>query len=189
VIAYVDESIREGDSGLYYVVAAAVVLRSDVTWARNEMRKLLHAGEPYLHWHQIADVGRRREILARLAEVQLGAFAVVYYPAARRRQEEARRRALLGLMSDLTVVEGVKEIVLESRRPRLDRNDRITVREGRQSRHLPNDLTYSHVLKSQEPLLWAADVIAGVIGAHLVRRPDSLYDELRPALLRVRNIP
>jgi hypothetical protein len=165
VIAFVDESVRTGSGGLLYVVAAAAVLRADRDRARDEFRKLLLPRQPYLHWNS-EKPARRVAVLDRLAGLDAMALACGYYPVGTRHQESARAACLTALVGDLKAA-GISELVIETRGEPLDRRDRRTLLHAREVGIAPRNLSYRHVGKLEEPLLWAADAIAGAVALHL----------------------
>jgi hypothetical protein len=106
------------------------------------------------------------------------------HPVTPKRQERARRLCLGALADDL-VTEGVDDMVIESRQRTQDKADRLLMYRLQQSGRALG-LSYSHVNKRAEPLLWAADAIAGAVSMHVAGFDSRYYTNLRTSLLRIR---
>ncbi len=185
VIAYVDESVREGPKGSYYLMTAGVVLRADVDTAATMLKKLLLPRQDRFHWRNERDPERRLAMLDVITELGLGAFVSWDYPVGNKRQEPARGRCLTSLVTDLGR-EGVEEVVIEARETRqLDRQDALTISAAREAGLVPESLTYRFGRPKEEPLLWVADAIAGAVGEQLVGRTSRYHDVLVGAKLLV----
>jgi hypothetical protein len=186
VIAFIDESVRAGSRRLLYVVAASAVLQADGDRARDELRKLLLPRQPYLHWNS-EKPARRLAILDRLTSLGAMVFACSYYPVGTRHQESARAACLTALVGDLKA-EGISELVIETRGEALDRRDRRTLLHAREVGIASGDLSYRHTGKREEPLLWAADAIAGAVALHLTGEDSRYFEQLQAGLLVVRRL-
>jgi hypothetical protein len=186
MIAFIDESVRAGSGGLLYVVAAGAVVQADLDPARDAFRKLLLPRQPYLHWNT-EKPARRLAVLDRLTGLDAMALACSSYPVGTRRQERARAACLTALVGDLKA-EGISELVIETRGESLDRRDRRTLLHARDVGIAPHNLSYRHVGKLEEPLLWAADAIAGAVALHLTGEDSRYYEQLQTGLLVVRRL-
>ena len=186
MIAFVDESVRSGSGKLLYVVAAGAVLQADGDRARDELRKLLLPRQPYLHWNSEKPV-RRLAVLDRLTGLGAMVFACSYYPVGTRHQESARATCLTALVGDLKAA-GISELVIETRSEVPDRRDRRTLLDARHAGIAADSLTYRHVGKLEEPLLWAADAIAGAVALHLTGEDSRYFEQLQTSLLVVRRL-
>jgi hypothetical protein len=186
MIAFSDESVREGQGGLLYVVAAGAVAQTDLDPARDELRKLLLSRQPYLHWNS-EKAARRLAIVDCLSDLVAMALACTYYPVEARRQEPARAACLTALVGDLKA-EGISKLVIEARGEVLDRRDRRTLLHAREVGIASHDLNYRHVGKLEEPLLWAADAIAGAVALHLTGEDSRYFEQLQTSLLIVRRL-
>jgi hypothetical protein len=184
MIAYLDESSRQGPNGLCYVVAAAVVAE-DEDRARDRLLKLRQPGQRFLHWHD-EQRDRRTTVIEGVSETGVLVLVTVCHPVGNRRQERARQRCLVALAADLAS-EGVSKLVIESRQPRRDRRDRSTLLGAQQS-GIARELVYRHTDKCSEPLLWAADAIAGAVSLHYAGRDSTYFTMLDTDLLRVRRL-
>jgi hypothetical protein len=49
-------------------------------------------------------------------------------------------------------------------------------------------MVYKHVGKLEEPLLWAADAVAGSISLHLAGEDSTYFAKLQASLLKVRQV-
>lgn len=133
--AFVDESSRPTEARYCYVVAAAVTI-DDPEPVREVMRKPRAPRMPILHWHD-EDVRRRQEIVGRLAELEVHAFAASCHPVAPKRQEGARAR-LLASLADHLGREGVDDMVIEARQEAGNRRDRSTLLGAKKAGVAPN---------------------------------------------------
>jgi hypothetical protein len=186
VIAFIDESVRTGSGGLLYVVAAGAVVQADLDPARDGFRKLLLPRQPYLHWNS-EKPARRVAVLDRLTGLEVMAFACSYYPVGTRRQEPARAACLTALVGDLKA-EGISDLVIETRSEALDRRDRQTLLDARHAGIAADSLIYRHVGKLEEPLLWAADAIAGAVALHRTGEDSRYFKQLQTSLLVIRRL-
>jgi hypothetical protein len=183
VIAFGDESVRVGAGGLLYVLGAAVVIR-DLDATRAELRALVPGRQERLHWRGEREA-RRLALLATLNDAGVAVFASWSYPVARHRQERARRACLITLAGDVAR-ECVDELVLEHRDEAGDRLDRQTLLDARHGGVA--DLRYRFARPAEEPLLWAADAIAGAMSVHLAGVTSVYFEALRPSVLVVRRV-
>lgn len=186
MIAFLDESIRAGQGGLRYVVAAGAVVQTDLDPARDAFRELLLPRQPYLHWNSEKPV-RRLAIVDRLTNFVAMALACSSYPIGAKRQEPARAACLTALVGDLKA-KGISELVIETRGEVPDRRDRRTLLHARDVGIAPPDLSYRHVGKLEEPLLWVADAIAGAVALHLTGEDSRYFEQLQTSLLVVRRL-
>lgn len=186
MIAFIDESVRTGQGGLLYVVAAATVIQGESDRARDELRKLLLPQQRFIHWHNERPP-RRLAMLERLAEVDVMALACSYFPTVAKRQELARKVSLTSLVGDLRG-EGIHELVIETRGEALDRQDRRTLLHARDAGLADGTMVYKHAGKLAEPLLWAADAVAGSIALHLAGEDSTYFAKLQASLLKVRQV-
>ncbi len=180
--AFVDESIRQSPPGDVYLVGAAVLIGSGEDDARSRLRSLLLPGQTRLHFRMEREE-RRMALLSVLSDLDLGVLAAWCQPVSRRRQGPARRACLTALAGDLDR-EGVAELVLERRDEAGNRLDRQTFLDARHGGIA--DLVYRFAAPEDEPLLWAADAVAGAVCAHVAGSTSRYYEALRPGVLVVR---
>lgn len=170
-LAYVDESIRTDDG--VYVLAAVALHAADADDVRDAVRALEPRPGRRFHWRdRLPDA--RRSAADVVADLPVLAVAVVGAPVNARRQERARRQCLEALLFELAAA-GVDEVWLESRNPASDRRDLDVITVYRSRGVLPPTLHVGHARPGEEPLLWAADIVAGAISA--AERRDSTYRE------------
>jgi hypothetical protein len=107
----------------------------------------------------------------RLGELDGFHIVTVGSPVPRRRQERARAVCLRGLVVELHGY-GVDHLVMESRAGTLNTRDVQTVAGARYD--LPKGASFriDHRRGPDEPLLWAADVVAGAVRAGQNGRSD-----------------
>jgi hypothetical protein len=156
MIAYVDESYEVGPAGVY-VVSAVLCERDDA----EVRRAMLALREPWrrqskLHFHD-ADAKRVPLYLDAVRGLDRQTVAVAARPCPK--PERARRKALERLLWELrTRVDG---LVIEHRTPELDRADRALL--AAVCRRDGHRLDYRFPLGRDEPILWAADIVASAV--------------------------
>lgn len=176
-LAYVDESIRTDDG--VYVLAAVLVESSDA----EAVRDAVHALEPRpgrrFHWRD-KEAFERRDAAAVIARLPVLLDVVVGSPVNARRQERARRQCLETLLFELASA-GVEEVWLETRNQVSDRRDLDVIGGFRSQGALPAAVRVGHAHPGEEPLLWAADIVAGAISAAEGR--ETTYRRLMSGIL------
>jgi hypothetical protein len=180
VLALVDESIRAvGDGGgSLYIVAAAIVLPEEVASCRARISAAFQRPRPF-HW-RAEERGDRGRMIEAVVEIGLGAVVCDCRAGRLGAQERARARCLHALLWDLR--DGVSEVLIDTRGPHADRRDRRTLRQAQRTGAVPRHLRYDFRSPREEPLLWAADAIAGAVGDRLAKGDASYYELLRPVL-------
>ncbi|GGP80791.1 hypothetical protein GCM10010185_63370 [Saccharothrix coeruleofusca] len=154
--AFVDESIRNGT----YLLAAAIVDPKDLALLRGALRTLLLPGQAELHFKKETPA-RRRLIMARLCAE--GARVRIYRRTCGKHSEVARQECLAALTRDL-LDSGAVRLVLDTREDR-DINDVHTIRTALGKLPKESQMTYEHMVSTQERLLWIADAVAWSYGA------------------------
>lgn len=151
-----------------YVLAAACFEPSVLSEAR-EVLLALRGKHRKLHWYDM-EAAEQQRVIKSLVDLDGLHVVVIGSPVPLRRQERARAKCLTQLATELHGL-GVDTLLLEGRDPDLDGRDARTVAAARQS-VLPKGATLrvGHCLGPAEPLLWAADVLAGACRASLVGR-------------------
>ncbi|HEV8557215.1 MAG TPA: DUF3800 domain-containing protein [Actinophytocola sp.] len=180
--AYADESFHEAPSGGFYVLAAAMFDPAAYETARDAMRDVLgRRRAKKLHWNEM-DAQQRHNAAKAVAGIDSFHVVTVGVPMPVKRQERARAKCLDRLVHELHSY-GVTHLMIESRTDQLDRRDVATVTRAR--RHLSKDALFQvdHQAGADEPLFWAADVVAGAVYAHRRGQPgyrrvldDCLYE-------------
>ncbi|MBB5789302.1 hypothetical protein [Jiangella mangrovi] len=176
-LAYVDESIRTDDG--VYVLAAVALDAADGESVRDAVRSLEPRPGRRFHWRDKEHFERVQaaELLAQLPVIPI---VVIGAPVDPRRQERARRHCLAALLFELATA-GVDEVCLETRNPVADRRDLDVIGGFRVRGMIPATVRIGHARPGEEPLLWAADVIARAISAAEGR--ESAYRKLISAAL------
>lgn len=182
-LAFADESFHEAPHGGFYVLAAAVFEPEALEDARAGMLALRGGRRvAKLHWNQM---GERDQVRAARAVAAQGGLHLVAIgaPVPRTRQERARARCLSTLMVELHGY-GVTDLVIEARTKELDRRDVANVTGARYQLPKGSRFYVDHFAGKAEPLLWAADIVAGAVRAH--REGNSAYrDELADHLYEI----
>jgi hypothetical protein len=148
------------DPGVY-ILCASVITADMVSDARSVLRGLKPAAARKLHWREPATGAQRRKIVDQIGELGLSHIVVVRLSATDTARRQ-RAKALEMLCVELESV-GVQEFTLESRGPADDQRDLKTLAGLRSRRLVSPDLRMWHAPGPQEPLLWIADVCAGVV--------------------------
>lgn len=176
---YVDESLRQTGQGLY--VLAGVAVRDDcVSTARRVVRACAKKLEHRFHWRWENEASRIR-MLESLAELELAVIAIACAPVARGRAPRARSLCLKELLWALDQGK-IRRLVIETREPHNDQFDRRVVVGVQQSYRLGVGIAYAFERPLNEPLLWAADAIAGAVSG-VATGESSRYGELIRCLI------
>jgi hypothetical protein len=154
--AFVDES-RRNDR---YLLAVAIIHPKDLTRLRKLLRSLLLPGQKEVHFHN-EKTDRRKIVLSRL--VGCGPLVHVYQRTCTVGEERARQDCVVALVIDLVALETIR-LVLDSRQER-DLHDHQTIKAVLRKYPTRPPLSYEHMVSSQDPLLWIADVVAWCYGA------------------------
>ncbi len=176
--AYVDESLRQGPTGLY--VVATVVITGDRDHARNVARSVLLRRQPRYHWHAESEPQRHR-MLEAITGLDVRVLAYACRPVAPSKTERARALCIGRLLWDLVAEDdlgNVDELVLESRQEHNDRKDRKIIAAAQRAHRAPASLRYSHAQPSAEPLLWLPDAVAGAVSAHVAGETSRYLEAL-----------
>lgn len=143
----------ESKSGRY-ILAVAVVERSDVSRLRAEVRSLVLPGQSRIHFTKERDQ-RKRKILSCL--IDLGIQAHVF--ESFEKSETLARKSCLSALVSFAAQGRHSKIVLERDESIVQSDRRILYQESRLIS--PTEwLTYELEVPRKEPLLWLADVIA-----------------------------
>lgn len=172
--AYVDESMRapRPDLSGVYVLAAAVLESAEVPDCRASMRALSPKPGTRLHWRD-EPPQRRQTAVSVITDLCPLHVTVTGSPLDPHRQERARRLCLQQLLSELEHA-GVERVWFDSRRQHQDRLDIEAIDAFRARRILGRTLRADHIRSADEPLLWIADVVAGVLSTDDVKYLEPL---------------
>jgi hypothetical protein len=170
--AFADESFRESDAGGFYVVAAAVFEPGGHEVAREVMQELYGRGRRggKLHWNQM-EQAEQRAVVKTVAGLDALHVVAVGGPVPPRRQERARAMCLHRLVVELHGYD-VEHLLMEGRTERLNTQDVRTVQGARFTLAKGTRFVIEHMPGPQEPLLWAADVVAGAVRQHREGDPE-----------------
>lgn len=122
----------------------------------------------------------------RVADVEGFHVVAVSVPVPRRRQERARAVCLTVLVPELHGF-GVEQLFLETRTAELNRRDVATFQGARFALPRGSSFRVDHLPGSAEPLLWVADIVAGVVGAS--RRGGPIRLDLLGERVHVLEVP
>jgi hypothetical protein len=204
IVAFLDESkkpVRDQNtgkvaaSGDHYVVAAAIVLSGDTSEIRHHLLKLVENLGHSLHYSEISKV-RRPTALEGIVNISgwEGSLYETASPVSVRQPERRTRHRLLSTaLADLTRGKGATQVTLESRAtPRkgyqaLDQHDHMTWRSLLDRELVSSGTTISHTDKS-EPLLWIADLLAGVRTDFLCGVDRSLFSRVAHRVTSVTSV-
>ncbi|WP_177226550.1 hypothetical protein [Saccharopolyspora shandongensis] len=169
-VAYGDESFREHPEHGFYVLTGVVFEPSTLADA-CEALLALRGKHRKLHWYDMGPVEQLR-IVKKLADLDGMHVVVIGSPVPIQKQERARAKCLTSLVVELHGF-GVDTLLLEARSANLNRRDVRTVTAARQSL-LPTRARFhvDHCSGAVEPLLWAADAIAGICRAARLGRSE-----------------
>lgn len=172
-LAFADESFREDPAEGFYVLAATVLEYEVQQPARELMRRLLGSRRTSkLHWHEM-DWREQKDAVHQIADIEGIHVVTIGAPVPRRRQERARAVCLTALVGALYGF-GVQRLIIEARAAELNRRDVATVRGARFALPKGSPFRVDHVPGSAEPLLWVADIVAGVVRASRQGSPVQL---------------
>jgi hypothetical protein len=168
------------------VLAAAVfppVIHDQVRETMLELRSRLRSrrAADKLHWNHL-DPCQQEAAAKEVAGIEGFHVVAIGAPVPQRRQERARAVCLTRLVGELHGL-GVTDLVMEAREPELNHRDVQTVIGARYGLVGRAEFRVSHRFGVVDPLLWAADVVAGAVRAHRLGRPgprdlldDCLYE-------------
>ncbi len=148
------------DPGVY-ILCASVITADVLIETRSVLRGLKPAAARKLHWREPATGAQRKEIVEQIAALGLSHIVVVRLSATDTARRQ-RAKALEMLCVELETV-GVQRLTLESRGPADDQRDLKTLAGLRNRRLVSSAFRMWHAPGPQEPLLWIADVCAGVV--------------------------
>ncbi|MGL5823728.1 MAG: hypothetical protein ACRCYU_02645 [Nocardioides sp.] len=166
--AFLDESIREqqGAAGAY-VIAAVVMREPDLVDVREAVRGLGRRRRRF-HW-RVEEPKDQARAVRLVAGLPVTGVVVVVMSMVARKQERARRIGLERMLWELEGM-GVQMAVMERRTRQLDAADVRTVDQAR-SQHQLRRIQLDHGDPDTEPLLWAADAVAGATRASIDGNP------------------
>lgn len=167
-IAFVDEATATlGEEPDTYLLAAVICSTDDAAGLSDRMLALKPPGARKLHWREMSQRSKLRDAALRAVnEANLEHVVVVRLEASIERLERRRRLCIQRLVAELDLRE-VTQIVAESRGRADDKRD-IEHLVAMASQEMPgSEIRLTHEPGPANPALWAADVVAGAVAAHL----------------------
>lgn len=175
-VGYVDESYKLDAEGELVYVLGLVSVAGRPADARVALRGLLLKGQDSLRFSK-ENPDRRVELAAALPAAGLRATAIVC-----RREPGAERARGLCVRDLAWAAHGrLTDLVFETRELHENAHD-ASVLKGLSP--LGVRLAYSFLRKEEEPLLWAADIVAGAIRASIIDPGSKAAEALRAVDLR-----
>lgn len=184
--AYVDESESNQrlDPGTY-IFAATLVEDEHADDVRQAMTAMRPSERWKLHWH---DETPRTRLAVIKAIVELPALHLVVVRKVHPVEPtERRRRKCLTRLAYELAGRRVLHIVAEARERKSNSRELQFVKQLRARGLVDRDLRMFHIQGSDEPILWAADAIAGAMVA--ARMGERRYLELLAGLVDVVDEP
>jgi hypothetical protein len=186
--AWMDESGYDRAEGCSVVLAAVRHSMAGIDELREDLRGLVLGGAGYLHWRDEADE-RRGLVISVLNAHELKVHVVSADRVARKQKERARSLCLRVLLRSLEAA-GVNDLVAETRGSELDLRDHHTLNDARRA-GIGVGVTLRHRPKRADPMLWAADASAGLIGAFYAeqgRGSHHWFQQFRPVELHQHHV-
>ncbi|MDR1186322.1 MAG: hypothetical protein LBK95_02515 [Bifidobacteriaceae bacterium] len=180
--AWLDESIHVSAAVPMYVLAAVIADPDACQPIRDALRRLARSPRRRIHWRD-EEAADRMKAVNLIARADVDQIVVVGTPLNPRKQERARRKCMERITYHFTVETGLETVWVESRTESLNRADRAMFAALRGSHVLGGTLRYEFALPSFDPMLWAADVVAGAVAASY--RDEPAYREVLAPRLRV----
>ena len=146
---YIDECKSKN-----YLLVGFVVAEKDALRLRALLRKLLLPGQRSIHFHQEGS-RRRKQILQIMLAQELQCVAIT----VKGRTGKTSRNASIKALASHRVSRGFVRLVFELDESSLDSDNRV-LNDFTYSKKLRGNLTWSHIVRHQEPLLWVADAVA-----------------------------
>jgi hypothetical protein len=179
--AFVDESSVIHDSKQEYRICAVLVPFEKETELREAVKSFLSKGQMKFHWTQ-EDRRRRQRFTDFISRLNLVCLVVTHSDDRRRNDERYRRKCFEHLYHEL-VTHDVSTLAIEARSKAQNLLD-IEHIVGLRGRGLYSNLYLTHIAGKEEPLLWMADAILGVVNAAVVG-DESYAQKFSPTALRL----
>lgn len=146
---YIDESKSKA-----YIVVAVLVAPGEAAGLRKRMQNLRKSGQGHIHFVKEGHP-RRKQILTELENMRIQA---VVYRVKGLNPIAARALCITAILDDLLRVRATN-LIFELEESAL-KSDEVLLRQGLLRRGLKSRVEYTHLGKSEEPILWVADAIA-----------------------------
>jgi len=162
--AFLDESsASRGEDRQEYLVCAALIPSADVENIRKRFLPLRLRGQIKLHWTDESET-RRRQIVARIAELGQMSALVSHVSSRHRKTERFRRKCLEVLYYELAQM-GVESVVCEARTPAQDQKDLAHIVALRSQGVVTDKFRIDHCRGGDDPLLWLPDILLGAVNS------------------------
>lgn len=183
-LAFMDESEsdRKTDPDTY-LLAVALVQPKTLESVRATMLSLRAPGRRKLHWHGESPQ-RRTFVIERIAALDAEHLIVVRDGRPGEASERRRRKCLARVAWELNL-RGVTRLVAESREAKQNERDNKAIAYLRSNGTIGSALRLFHEPGPCEPLLWAADSVAGAYVAARTGTPG-YFDTVRHAVEVIR---
>jgi hypothetical protein len=158
-----------------YVLAAVIADPDACQPTRDTLRRLARSPRRRIHWRD-EEAADRMKAVNVIAAANVDQIVVVGTPLDPRKQERARRKCRERITYHFTAETGLETVRVESRTESLNQADRAMFAALRGSHVLGGTLRYEFALPSLDPMLWAADVVAGAVAASY--RDEPAYREV-----------
>jgi len=161
--AYLDEAQVSGTgSGRSFILTATIWLCSDLEERRDALVAMRPRGLEKLHWNQSVPKLQDR-VIEHLAGLEVVHLAAIRRETSGERPERIRRIAIGRMVHELQTDYDVSRMVFESRGAADNKRDLALLGHLRAQRQVLRPLRFDHLPGPEEPLLWVADAIAGVV--------------------------
>lgn len=187
-VAFVDEATATlGAAPDTYILAAVICPVAVVGDLSDRMLALKPSGARKLHWRDITGKSGLRETAVRaLNQINLEQVVVVRLDASSERLERRRRLCMQRLVDELEI-RGVSDVIAESRGRADDQRDVDDFFAMRSQKMPGSQIRITHEVGPSNPALWAADITAGAVAAHLTG--DGRLASMLAALTVIRIAP
>lgn len=161
-VAFVDESepLQDVEPGTY-MLAAAILRRSDAASIRSAAARLRRPGQAKAHWHDERTLAGRNRLSEAGASAAVDHLVIIRVGDPSAGSERRRRLCLERLCFELYGM-GVRAVTFESRGP-ADKLDRNLVDALRARKLIDATLRVDHISGPGEPLLWFPDIVCGAV--------------------------
>lgn len=153
----------------------------------DRMLELKPPGARKLHWRDLTvKSGLRETAVCAINQIKLEHVVVVRLDASSERLERRRRLCMQRLVAELEI-RGVSDIIAESRGRADDQRDVDHFLAMRSQKMRGSRIRITHEAGPSNPALWAADITAGAVAAHL--NGDQKLASMLAALTVIRIAP
>lgn len=160
--AWVDESIRRsGVAEPVYLLGATITSLAGYETTSNVLSAYAPKGNK-LHWRDLGERGKRK-VVQGLSTLDLEHIVIIRTLLSEMSEERARGLCIERLMWELDNRQ-IAHVTFESRSPTQDQTDLRRIDGLRSKQTLSSTIRAEWVSGHAEPLLWASDVLIGLVG-------------------------